>query len=99
MADHEYPIPRLARKVVYAIDSLRERLTYDREHLQHAVFGLRDLLAAGPVPGKEVRRWLRTAGVSRGLAALARRILGVVIRVQAGKSLEEWLLRGHYEQG
>ncbi len=76
--DYEYAVPRLARKAATAVWMLRERLTYDREQLQHAVYGLREQLLAGPQPAGEIRDWARRANVSRGLLALARRIVGVV---------------------
>jgi hypothetical protein len=91
MEDHEYPIPRLAARVVVAIFALRERLGYDRAHLHHAVFGLRDLLAGGPAPQKVVYRWARKAGVSKGLLHLARKILAIEIQGGAGQP-ERWRL-------
>jgi hypothetical protein len=90
-ADYEYAVLRLAHWCATSIWKLRERLTYDREQLTHAVYGLRALLADGPVPGKEVRRWLKKAGVSRSLAALARKILGVRISSKPGQG-DVWQL-------
>ena len=90
-SDYEYAIPRMADDVAGAIKKLHERLTYDREQLQHAVYGLRDLLKDGPVPGKKVRQWARTASISKGLLALAQRILGIERRSQHGGP-EQWTL-------
>lgn len=75
---YEYAVSWAAKRAAEEVWRLRERLTYDRDQLQHAVYGLRELLKEGPLPGKEVRRWARNAHVSTGLLALASKILGVV---------------------
>jgi hypothetical protein len=75
--DYEYAVPRLAVYAYDAVRKLRDRLTYSRDHLNHAVYGLRDLLKEGPVLGKYVRQWAKKAEVSRGLLALASKILDI----------------------
>lgn len=92
---YEYVLPRMASDVASAIWELRRRLTYDREQLQHAVFGLRELLATGPLRGQEVRAWAKKAGISQGLLALARRIVDVYVVRRQGR--DWWSLPGEEE--
>jgi hypothetical protein len=98
---YEPRLKQLAMAVVEAILALRERLSYSRESLLHAVEALRQLLGGGPVPGNEIARWARNAGISWGLLFLAAKLVGVV--VLRGKGNEAvyslartclWALRG-----
>jgi hypothetical protein len=77
---YEPPVVNLARFVAAKINELADRLTYSRDELRRAVSGLRELLEAGAKSGKAVRRWARQERVSRGLLALAQRILCIVVR-------------------
>jgi hypothetical protein len=76
---YEPNLRRLAMVVVNAIYDLRQRLGYDTQQLQYAVFGLRDLLKDGPVTGDSVRAWKDKAGISVGLLHLAAKLVGVAI--------------------
>jgi hypothetical protein len=76
---YEPRLRQLAMEVVTAVLALRERLSYSRESLQHAVGALRELLQAGPVRGNEIAAWARTANVSHGLLFLAAKLVGVVV--------------------
>jgi hypothetical protein len=91
--DYEYAVSWAAKRAAGSVWQLRERLTYDRDHLQYAVYGLRDLVKDGGARGKDIRRWAKTAGIGRGLLALAWRILGIVITGDPnGGSGDYWIL-------
>ena len=95
---YEPRLPQLAREVVNAIYELRQRLSYSREALLHAVYGLRELLKPGPMRGDKVKEWATKAGISTGLLHLARKLVGVVIHGSITGHLNQqcrWALPGY----
>ena len=73
---YEYAVSWAAKRAAGEVWRLRERLTYDRDQLLYAVYGLRDLLKDGPVRVRDIRRWARNADISEGLLALAGNVVG-----------------------
>jgi hypothetical protein len=85
----------MAMNVVSEIHKLRERLSYDREALIHAVYALRDLPKDGPVLERDVKKWAKTANITNGLLCWARKLVGVVIQGHgANRANSEWSLAG-----
>jgi hypothetical protein len=70
---------RMCLHAVAAIFDLRQRLSYDRQALLHAVNALREMLTERTHRGDEIREWARKANISRGLLFLVAKLVRVTV--------------------